>query len=77
MVFSNYIPVVTMNEKFQELTEVLDRLKRVNEEIDRMQTRVIEDLKRKVDELETRQRSDELVLEKVVYRMKLTRSHNS
>jgi DNA-binding FrmR family transcriptional regulator len=66
-----------MYEKFQELAEVIDRLNAVNKEIDRMQSRIIEDLKKKVDMLESNETKNELVLEKVVYKMTVRRSNDS
>ncbi len=62
----------------QELEDVLGKLKEVNEELDRVQNSVIEALDREVSLIEMLkerfQQRDEIVLEKVIYRVKATRS---
>lgn len=65
-----------MNE--QELESILGKLKTVNEELDRIQNSLIQSLDEKVTLLEILKQKfsqrDEVVLEKVVYRMKANRS---
>ena len=65
-----------MNE--QELELVLGKLKTVNDELDRVQNSVIQALDREVSLIEMLQqrfkRRDEVVLEKIVYRIKGKRS---
>jgi hypothetical protein len=64
--------------KVEELTEVLDKLKIVNEELARVQTSLVNALDERVSLLEVLQerfkQQDEVVLEKVVYRMKMKRT---
>lgn len=62
----------------QELEQVLGKLKTVNEELDRVQNNLIQSLDREVSLIEVLQnrfhQRDEVVLEKVIYRVKATRS---
>lgn len=62
----------------QELENILGKLKTVNEDLDRVQNSLVRALDEKVSLLEVLQerfkQRDEIVLEKVVYRMKARRS---
>ncbi len=65
-----------MNER--DLEEILGKLKLVNEDLDRVQTSLINSINDRVSLIETLQKRlkqrDEVVLEKVVYRIKARRS---
>ena len=61
-----------------DLESVLDRLKTTNQELERVQNDLVRSIEERVSLLEVLQerfqQRDEVVLEKVVYRVKATRS---
>ena len=65
-----------MNDRYLE--EILGKLKSVNEDLDKVQTSLINSLNDRVSLIETLQKRlkqrDEVVLEKVIYRVKAKRS---
>ena len=62
----------------RDLEEILGKLKTVNEELDRVQTSLMQSLNDRMSVIELLQdrfkQRDEIVLEKVIYRVKAKRS---